>query len=173
MDTPAIDKTVLATTAMDKPAVGKLAQSGVNVRVAVPQDAPALAQLCQAHAAFEHIDYRPAGHAQRLAQALQAGRVRAWLAERDGLPLGYASVTLDFATLDARPFAHLDCLYLAPDARGLGLGRALMEVVRQFAQAQGCINLQWQTPAWNQPAIDFYDKTGARKADKQRYVWVL
>lgn len=153
--------------------MGRPVQGGARVRAAVPQDAAVLAQLCQDHAAFEHIDYRPAGHAQRLSQALQAGRVRAWLAEQDGLAVGYASVTLDFATLDARPFAHLDCLYLAPDARGLGLGRALMEVVRQFAQSQGCVNLQWQTPAWNQPAIDFYDKTGARRADKQRYVWAL
>lgn len=90
-----------------------------------------------------------------------------------GVAVGYASVTLDWATLSARRFAHLDCLYLQPTARGQGGGQALMYAVQLFAQSQGCTNLQWQTPVWNQLAIRFYDRLGATGVTKQRYTLLL
>ncbi len=139
------------------------------VRTAVPADAIALAQLCAEHAAYERMPYRAVGHVQRLQAALSSGRLDVWLLELDGLAVGYASVTLDFATLRAQRFAHLDCLYLAPAARGHGGGQALMRVVQAFAIDQGCVEMQWQTPDWNHDAMRFYARLGARASAKQRY----
>lgn len=141
----------------------------VVVRAAGPADAAVLSRLCAAHAAYEHIRHDGAGHAERLAQALQTHRLRMWLALMGGEPVGYASTTLDFSTLDAQPFVHLDCLYLEPAARGQGLGRALMAAVAQHARDIGVRQLQWQTPVWNAQAIGFYDALGARRLDKCRY----
>lgn len=139
------------------------------VRPASADDAPALALLCAAHAAYEQIPFDAAGHAQRLAAALAAGRLQAWLALKAGQAVGYASATQDYATLAARPFVHLDCLYLTPEARGQGLGQALMDAVVQAARSLGCTQLQWQTPVWNEAALRFYDRLGATRLSKQRY----
>ncbi|MCE3001856.1 MAG: GNAT family N-acetyltransferase [Xanthomonadaceae bacterium] len=132
-------------------------------------DAPALARLCAAHAAYERIPYAAEGHVARLADALTAGRLRAWLARLHGDVVGYASVTLDFSTLAGAPFLHLDCLYLEPDARGLGLGAELLAAAAAQARALGCAQLQWQTPTWNADAIRFYDRLGAARNEKHRY----
>jgi ribosomal protein S18 acetylase RimI-like enzyme len=140
-----------------------------QVRAAVPADAWALAPLCAAHADFERLPYSAAGHAERLHAALARGLLHAWLLEEGGRAVGYASVTLDFATLSGRHFAHLDCLYLAPAARGQGGGQALVQMAQAFAMAQGCKELQWQTPDWNHPALHFYDRLGATRTAKQRY----
>ena len=147
--------------------------AGWVVRPACADDAAELARLCAAHAAYEHIPYDGDGHAARLAGALRAGRLRAWLGRVYGVAAGYASVTQDFSTLAGQPFLHLDCLYLEPAARGLGLGAELMAAVAQEARAQGCRQLQWQTPVWNADAIRFYDRLGATRLEKQRYTLVL
>lgn len=144
-----------------------------QVRVAVADDAPALALLCQAHAAYEGIAYQPHGHAQRLRAALQHEQVHLWLALRDAQAVGYAAATRDFSTLAGQAFMHLDCLYLEPAARGQSLGQALMDAVRQHGRAQGCCTLQWQTPVWNDAAIRFYDRQGATRLQKQRFTLAL
>lgn len=146
---------------------------GARVRPAHAGDAQALAALCRAHAAFEELPYVADGHASRLAQALEDARLHAWVAERDGDIVGYASATLDFSTLCARTFVHLDCLYLDPLARNRAVGRALMAAVAEFGRHQGCRDMQWQTPAWNEAALRFYDRTGARRLGKQRYTLPL
>ena len=147
--------------------------AGWAVRPARTADAPALAQLCTAHAAYERIPHRTEGHAERLADALDAGRLRAWLGCLRGEAVGYASATLDFSTLAGAPFLHLDCLYLEPTARGLGLGGELLAAVAGHARALGCTQLQWQTPVWNTDAIRFYDRLGATRQEKCRYTTTL
>jgi GNAT superfamily N-acetyltransferase len=140
-----------------------------RLRPADAADAPVLAQLCAAHAEHERIAHRTEGHADRLAEALAAGRLQMWLGQLDSTPAGYASATLDFSTLAGAPFLHLDCLYLVPAARGRGLGAELLAAVAAQARAQGCRQMQWQTPVWNTQAIRFYDRLGATRRDKCRY----
>ena len=140
-----------------------------------PGDAPALAALCREHAAYERLAPcgDEAGFAARLAAALASQRLHAWLAWREGQALGYVSLTLDFATLGAQPFAHMDCLYLRPAVRGQGLGARLLCQAQDFAAAQGCAELQRQTPAWNEGAQRFYLRAGATMLDKKRFVLAL
>jgi GNAT superfamily N-acetyltransferase len=147
--------------------------AGWAVRPAGVADAPALARLCAAHAAYERLPRPPEGLAERLADAMDAGRLSAWLGLLRAKAVGYASATPDFSTLAGAPFLHLDCLYLEPAARGLGLGVELMAVVARHARALGCAQLQWQTPVWNTDAIRFYDRQGATRLEKQRYTLAL
>lgn len=144
-------------------------QSNPDVRAATPEDAHTLAALCEAHAAFELIAYQAQGHATRLRAALRSARLHAWLAWQDGRAVGYAAATLDFSTLHAHSYLHLDCLYLEPHARGQGLGDALVQAVLRFARLQACSNVQWQTPPWNAGAIRFYNRLGAARLDKARF----
>ncbi|MES2152494.1 MAG: GNAT family N-acetyltransferase [Pseudomonadota bacterium] len=145
----------------------------VLIRAATPDDATDLVQLCRAHAEYEGLPYQAEGHALRLGAALADGRVHVWLLMQDGQAAGYAAATLDFATLSARPFLHLDCLYVDDALRGQGWGSELMATVRRHARTKGCGELQWQTPAWNEGAIRFYDRSGATGKPKQRYVLAI
>jgi GNAT superfamily N-acetyltransferase len=147
--------------------------AGWAVRPARATDALTLARLCAAHAAYERIPYSPQAHAERLADALDTCRLRAWLGWLGADAVGYASATPDFSTLAGAPFLHLDCLYLEPAARGLGLGRELLAAVAGHARALGCTQLQWQTPVWNADAIRFYNRLGATRLEKQRYTLAL
>ncbi|MFY3383910.1 GNAT family N-acetyltransferase [Paracidovorax sp. MALMAid1276] len=159
----------MATTATLAAPVPDAPPAGWALRPARVGDAAALARLCAAHAAYERIPHCGDGHAQRLAHGMAAGRLHAWLGFLHGGAVGYASATIDYATLTARPFLHLDCLYLEPVARGLGLGRLLVNAALRRARALGCDQLQWQTPDWNEGAIRFYDRLGATRLPKQRY----
>ena len=151
----------------------RLPPAGWVIRPACADDSEALAALCAEHAAYEKLPCPGTGHAARLAAALNADRFHAWMGLLDGSPIGYASASFDFSTLSAQPFCHLDCLYLRPAARQLGLGEALLERVAACARKAGCAQLQWQTPVWNADAIRFYDRMGATRLEKQRYSLIL
>lgn len=149
------------------------AELGIYIRRALAEDAEALAALCAEHAAYEHIAYDPTGHAERLRQALAAERLQVWLALGQGDLLGYAAVTVDFATLSARPFLHLDCLYLRESARSRGIGERLLLAAEAAGRQAGCNEMQWQTPTWNSGAIRFYERLGAQALPKQRFFRAL
>lgn len=143
--------------------------SSARVRNAGPDDAVQLAALCRTHAEFERLDFDGSGHAQRLATALSRDELHAWLALDGTQAVGYASASAVFSTLQAAHYLHMDCLYLAPEWRGQGLGAALMQAVCDYARVQGCHQLQWQTPDWNHAAIRFYRRAGAHDLPKQRF----
>lgn len=147
----------------------------VVIRRACAADAAVLARLCEAHAAYERAAHDSEGHAARLAEALEGPgpRLHAWLAWLEGAPVGYSAATLDFSTFAARPFLHMDCLYVVEQARNHGIGPLLMAEVRALGVALGCVNLQWQTPEWNQGAIRFYRRLGATDLPKARFTLVL
>jgi GNAT superfamily N-acetyltransferase len=153
--------------------LSSLEEMSLQVRAALPRDAHALSTLCAAHASYERLPYCASGHSERLHDALIHGLLHCWLLVQHDEALGYASLTLDFATLGASRFAHLDCLYLEPVARGQGGGHMLMLAVQSFAKEQGCKELQWQTPEWNNGAIRFYQRFGADVAGKRRFVLPL
>lgn len=141
-------------------------------QLALSADAARLVPLCIEHAAYERLTAWPddAGFGARLAALLAARALHAWLLlDEADQAQGYASLTLDNATLGAYRFAHLDCLYLRPAARGRGQGAALMAQLKHFARQQGCQELQWQTPPWNEGAIGFYQSQGASMRAKQRF----
>ncbi len=98
-------------------------------------DIDEIVALCREHATFERADYAAEGKAVRLASALFGDHPRLWCrvaeAEDEGGSrlVGYAAYTLEYATWDAAPYMHLDCLYLRLEARGAGVGRRLMDAV--------------------------------------------
>lgn len=129
-----------------------------------------LAELCAEHALFEGLEpCLEADFGERLALALEQRSVHIWLAQQGTRLQGYASATLDYSTLSARRFVHMDCLYLRAAARGAGLGARLMQAVVDFAAERGCQTMQWQTPLWNEDATRFYLRQGAKALEKTRF----
>ncbi|MFD8978225.1 GNAT family N-acetyltransferase [Streptomyces sp. NPDC059593] len=158
------------------------------VRRARAEDLGRVVELVAEHAEYEKSAPPAPGLATRLAGLLFGGegpggepqgppgstealpRLRCLVAELpDGSLAGYATCAPELSTWDGVAYLHMDCLYLTSTARGHGLGPLLMDAVRAEARALGLTEIQWQTPAWNEGAIRFYDRLGATSKEKRRY----
>lgn len=144
---------------------------GLVIHAADAGDVSTLLALGAEHAAFERLSHRACQRADALASALTGDHplLHAWIARTGDEPVGYASATLDFSTLDAATYLHMDCLYVRDGRRDRGIGRHLWKVVADFAHARQCATIQWQTPTWNEAAARFYRRLGARETCKLRY----
>lgn len=76
-------------------------------------------------------------------------------------PVGFAVYFYNFSTWLGRPGLYLEDLFVRPNVRGKGYGRALLERLAQIAQERGCGRMEWAVLDWNDPAIQFYRKLGA------------
>jgi GNAT superfamily N-acetyltransferase len=84
------------------------------------------------------------------------------IAEENGKPLGFALFFHNFSTFLAQPGIYLEDLFVLPEARGKGVGRALLERLAQLAVDRGCGRLEWAVLDWNRDAIRFYESLGAK-----------
>jgi GNAT superfamily N-acetyltransferase len=94
---------------------------------------------------------------QRAAEALL-------LEERDEA-VGYAIFFTTFSSFECRPGIWLEDVYVRPEHRRGGVGRKVMEHLARLAVERGHVRLEWCALDWNEPALDFYDKLGARRLD--------
>ncbi|MFC4148728.1 GNAT family N-acetyltransferase [Micromonospora mangrovi] len=142
------------------------------IRPAVLGDLVEVARLCAAHAAYEQAPPVPGNLTELLAEAIAAPHPRLWclVATQQDTVIAYLTMTLEFSTWCGREYAHLDCLYVDEDHRGLGVGRSLMGAAVTQARDLGVSEIQWQTPAWNADAIRLYDRLGATSSAKRRYL---
>ena len=83
------------------------------------------------------------------------------LALEEGEPVGFAVFFHNFSTWLGRPGLYLEDLFVRPEKRGMGYGRALLERLAQIAQERGCGRMEWAVLDWNESAIQFYRKLGA------------
>ena len=160
---------------MRSSAIAKPGFSRTEIRRARGEDAERLATLCAEHARYERLPACPVDHAKRLRTLLShvVPSLHAWIAWSGNDAVGYASATVDIATLSGAPFLHLDCLYLAEHWRGHGIGHQLFDAAVAYAGANGLAEMQWQTPEWNEDAIRFYRCSGATMLTKQRFILTL
>jgi GNAT superfamily N-acetyltransferase len=86
---------------------------------------------------------------------------RTIIAEWDGAAVGFAFFFLTYSTWRGRPTLYLEDLFVRPEARKLGIGRALMQAVAQEAVKLNCARFVWQVLDWNTPSIRFYESLGA------------
>jgi GNAT superfamily N-acetyltransferase len=94
------------------------------------------------------------------------------IAELDGQPAGFALYFFNYSTWEGRPGLYLEDLFVQPEFRGLGIGKALLERIAAIAVENGCPRLQWEVLDGNTPAIDVYRAMGAEFLDAWRNVRV-
>jgi len=90
------------------------------------------------------------------------------IAEQDGEPMGFALFFHNFSTWTGRKGLYLEDLYVTPEARGSGVGTALLRHLAGIALDRDCGRFEWAVLDWNTPAIDFYTAMGAESLDEWR-----
>lgn len=135
------------------------------LRQAERADASTLISLIVALAEFEKL---PPPDADAQARLIADGfgvtpKFEAWLAEWDGQAVGYAFVFETYSTFLARPTLYLEDLFVLPDLRRRGVGKALLRHCVQLAHERGCGRMEWTCLDWNVGAQAVYEKMGARR----------
>ncbi|MBW4461731.1 MAG: GNAT family N-acetyltransferase [Nodosilinea sp. WJT8-NPBG4] len=135
----------------------------LEVRPATPADVPALVDLIKALADYEKLAHEVTGSPDDLAAALFGDRpyAEALLAWVDGQPAAVALFFHNFSTFLMKPGIYLEDLFVYPDYRRQGIGKALLVHLGKLALERGCGRLEWSVLDWNTPAIEFYQSMGA------------
>jgi len=81
----------------------------------------------------------------------------------DGVAAGFALYFFNYSTFLARPGLYLEDLFVKPEFRGAGLGKALLLHRARLAHERGCGRMEWAVLDWNEPAIGFYEAIGAKR----------
>lgn len=142
--------------------------AGLRVRAAEREDVPLIFSFIVELADYERASDRVVGSERLLDEALFGldAVVEAVVAELDGQPVGFALFFRTFSTWLCRPGLWLEDLYVSPDQRGAGVGRALLAHVAKRAVDRGYGRVEWSVLNWNTPALTFYAGLGAEPMDE-------
>jgi GNAT superfamily N-acetyltransferase len=145
-----------------------------TIRPATPADIPQILAFIRALATYEREpDAVTATEADLLSHGFGPNPFYFCLiAESDGAPAGFALYFFNYSTWLGRPGLYLEDLFVLPEFRGHGIGKALLQRVAAIAVEKGCPRLQWEVLDWNTPAIEFYQAMGAEFLDTWRNVRV-
>ncbi|MFF3609099.1 GNAT family N-acetyltransferase [Streptomyces sp. NPDC002463] len=139
------------------------------IRTATPADVPVVHALIRDLAEYEKALHEVRATPEMLHEALFGERPAAFahIAEDEtGEPVGFALWFLNFSTWRGVHGIYLEDLYVRPEARGGGLGKALLRELARICVERGYERLEWSVLNWNQPSIDFYESLGARPQDE-------
>jgi GNAT superfamily N-acetyltransferase len=140
----------------------------LSIRSATPADISLIGQFIRDLAEYEKLAHEVRFDEAVMAQKLFGPRTFAevLIGEIEGTPQGFALFFHNFSTFEGRPGIYLEDLFVRPDARGSGLGKALLGKLAALAVERDCARLEWSVLDWNTPAIDFYKALGARPMDE-------
>ena len=140
----------------------------VSIRPATPADLPLIAELIRALAEYEKLAEEVRFDEAKLGEKLFGERPYAevLIGEVDGAAMGFALFFHNFSTFEGRPGIYLEDLFVRPEARGKGLGKALLAELARIAVERDCARLEWWVLDWNEPSIGFYKSLGARPMDE-------
>lgn len=140
----------------------------LTIRPAVAADLPLIAQFIRDLAAYEKLSHAVRFDVVGLGERLFGPRPYAevLIGEIDGAPQGFALFFQNFSTFEGRPGIYLEDLFVRPEARGSGLGKALLQHLAGLAVTRDCARLEWAVLDWNEPSIGLYKMLGARMMDE-------
>lgn len=142
--------------------------SSLVIRPAVEGDSAVIVQFIEELAEYEQLRHQCQATPEAIRQHLfgSAPKAEAILAEWEGKPVGFALFFHNFSTFLAKPGIYLEDLYVQPNMRGRGIGKALLVHLTQLARERDCGRLEWSVLDWNAPSIAFYRSLGARPMDE-------
>jgi len=139
-----------------------------QIRPARVEDVPVILQLIRDLATYERAPDEVSATEEQLVDVLFGERPAAetLLAFEGRAPVGFAVYFYNFSTWLGRPGLYLEDLFVKPEKRGKGYGRALLVELAKIARDRGCGRMEWAVLNWNEPAIKFYRALGAKPMDE-------
>jgi GNAT superfamily N-acetyltransferase len=140
------------------------------IRSARPADVPAVLSLIRALARYEKLEHEVVGTEADLREHLFGARPRAEVAlvEEGADIAAFALFFHNYSTFLCKPGLYLEDLFVLPEHRRKGYGRALLGHLAKLALERGCGRFEWSVLDWNEPAIAFYRSLGAKMLDDWR-----
>ncbi|HWF09936.1 MAG TPA: GNAT family N-acetyltransferase [Bryobacteraceae bacterium] len=139
----------------------------IRIEAAVEADTAVILEMIRALAEYEKLAHVCCATEEQLRRTLFGPKPGAEvLLARDGeQAIGFALFFPNYSTFLAQPGLYLEDLFVTPEARGKGAGRALLRKLARLAVERGCGRLEWAVLDWNEPSIGFYKKLGAVAMD--------
>ena len=136
---------------------------GLSLRLATANDVPQILQFIQALAEYEKLSDQVVATEEKLRATLFCEQpfAEVVMADYQGQAAGFALFFHNYSTFLAKPGMYLEDLFVDPNLRGKGIGKALITFLAKLAVERDCGRLEWSVLDWNQPAIDFYQSLGA------------
>lgn len=134
------------------------------IRFATEADVPLILRFIRELAEYERLRHECVATEEQVRATLFGEKAYAEviIAEEDGEPAGFALFFHSYSTFLAKPGVYLEDLYVRPELRGRGIGKALLMRLAAIARERNCGRLEWAVLNWNEPAIEFYKSLGAR-----------
>src|SRR5215211_5990813 len=142
--------------------------SEIEIRAATEDDVPLILSLIKELAEYERLSHEVRATEELLRNSLFGERrvAEALLGYLEDDPAGLALFFHNFSTFLARPGIYLEDLYVRPELRGAGIGKALLARLALLAMERNCGRVEWAVLNWNEPAIRFYQSLGALPQDQ-------
>jgi len=143
-------------------------QIDFKIRSARVTDVPIILQLIRDLASYERAPNDVTANEEQLVDVLFGKKPAAevLLAFENETPIGFAVFFHNFSTWLGRPGLYLEDLFVKPEKRGKGYGHALLVDLAKIARDRGCGRMEWAVLNWNDPAIQFYRKLGAKPMEE-------
>jgi GNAT superfamily N-acetyltransferase len=147
------------------------AEAKVQIRSGTARDVPAILSLIRGLAKYEHLTHEVRASAKRLRRdGFGAHRYfETLICTCGGSPVGFTLYFFAYSTFGCSPTLYIEDIFVLPEERGKGIGKALLVALARVANRKGCGRMEWAVLDWNAPAIEFYRKLGA----KSRKEWIL
>ena len=148
-----------------------MARARLAIRRGAARDLPTILALIRGLAEYEHLAHQMEATPSRLKRHGFGRRpyFETLICRRGRAPVGFALYFYTYSTFLGRPSLYLEDLFVLPEERGRGAGKALLKALAKIAVARGCGRMEWTVLDWNTPSIRFYKGLGARL----RKEWVL
>jgi GNAT superfamily N-acetyltransferase len=142
----------------------------MTIRQAVEADVPLILELIRGLAEYEKLQHQAVATEDAIRDGLFGARrfAEVVIAEEAHAAVGFALFFHNYSTFLGKPGLYLEDLFVIPEARGKGVGKALLLYLKELAIARGCGRMEWSVLDWNAPAIGFYKKLGALVMDDWR-----
>ena len=138
------------------------------IRPATPDDTSTICELIRALAEYERLSHQVVLDEARLREHLFGTRpfAEVLLAEDAGQVVGFALFFHNYSTFLGRPGIYLEDIFVRPEHRGKGHGKAMLRTIARIAVERRCGRLEWAVLDWNEPSIAFYRSLGAKPMDE-------
>ena len=140
----------------------------MKIRKAVVEDAKLILKLITDLAIYEKAEHEVMATEEDIRKSLfdESATAHGLICSVNNEPIAYAVYFYNYSTWLGRNGLYLEDLYVSPEKRGVGAGKALLKYLAKVAVSKGCGRFEWSVLDWNEPAIQFYQSIGAKPQDE-------